>query len=162
MIFDTRYGNTERIAKAVEAGLEEVGVQADSLNAKDVALDSLKECNLICVGAPTEWLTASKPMKELLGMLKGIDLKAKFGFAFDTKLGRPLSGSAAKHIEHQLKDDGIRLIAPRESAIVFATSSSMSSMTLTPGEEDRFHQIGRQVGTELLERSSEKNEAIPE
>jgi flavodoxin len=55
---------------------------------KDIPINSLKEYDLVCVGAPTEGFTASKSIKEFLGRLKGIDLagKYRFAFAFDTKL----------------------------------------------------------------------------
>ena len=70
VIFDTRYGNTEKIAESFETGLKEAGIQTVSVNANDVAVDSLKQYDLICVGAPTEAFTAYKPMKEFLEKLK--------------------------------------------------------------------------------------------
>jgi hypothetical protein len=44
----------------------------------------------------------------------GVDLSGKHSFAFDTKLGAPLSDSAAKFIEKELKIVGIQIIASRE------------------------------------------------
>jgi len=152
VIFDTRYGNTERIAKSFETGLKEAGVQTVCVNEKDVAIDSLNQYDLICVGAPTEWLTASKPMKEFLRKLKRTDLSGKYGFVFDTRLGAPLSGSAAKFIEKELKNLGLQIIAPRESAIVFGVKKEEGGARLKEGEEKRFEQIGTQVGTALAVR----------
>ncbi len=151
VIFDTRYGNTEKIAKSLEAGLKEASVQAVCINIKDVAVDSLKQYDLICVGAPTEAFTASKPMKEFLGKLKSIDLSGKYGFAFDTKLDWRLSGSAAKFIEKELKNLGFRIIVPRESAIVSVLKErgAITGARLKEGEEKRFEKIGTQVGTAL-------------
>ena len=149
VIFDTRYGNTEKIAKSFETGLKEAGIQTVCVNAKDVAVDSLKEYDLICVGAPTEWLTASKQIKEFLGKLRSVDLSGKYGFAFDTRLGAPLSGSAAKFIEKELKHLGLQIIAPRESAVVFGVKKEEGSMRLKEGEEKKFEQAGTQVGTAL-------------
>ena len=149
VIFDTRYGNTEKIAKSFETGLKEAGVQTVCVNAKDVAVDSLKQYDLICVGAPTEAFSASKPMKEFLGKLKSVDLSGKHGFAFDTKLDWRLSGSAAKFIEKELNNLGLEVIAPHESARVFNLKErgAISGATLKEGEEKRFEQIGLQVGT---------------
>jgi len=147
IIFDTRYGNTEKIAKSLETGLKEAGVQTVCVNAKDVAVDSLKQYDLICVGAPTEWVTASKPMKEFLGKLKSTDLSGKHGFAFDTKFDAPLSGSAAKFIEKELKNLGLQIIAPRESAIVLGLKKEEGCARIKEGEEKRFEQVGLQVGT---------------
>jgi flavodoxin len=152
VIFDSRYGNTEKIARSFEEGLKRSGIATVCINSNEVSRESLKEYDLIAVGAPTEWLMASKPMKRFLENLKGVDLSGKFGFAFDTKLGRRLSGSAAKSIEKELKNLGLNLIAQHESAIVFGTGSSMSSMTLKGGEENRFEKIGLQVGTNLVAR----------
>jgi len=152
--FDTRYGNTEKIAKSFEMGLKGAGIQTVCLNAKDVAVDSLRQYDLICVGAPTEAFTASKPMKEFLGKLKSIDLSGKYGFAFDTKLDWRFSGSAAKFVERELKNLGLRIIAPRESAIVLTLKErgAITGARLKEGEEKRFEEIGTQVGTALAAR----------
>jgi len=154
VIFDTRYGNTEKIAKSFETGLKEAGIQTVCVNAKDVAVDSLKQYDLICVGAPTEGFTASKPMKEFLGKLKSVDLSGKYGFAFDTRLDWRFSGSAAKFIEKELSSLGLQIIAPRESAIVFASKErgAITGARLKEGEENRFEQVGTQVGTALTAR----------
>ena len=154
VIFDTRYGNTEKIARSFETGLKEAGIQTICVNARDVAVDSLMQYDLICVGAPTEAFTASKPMKEFLGKLKSIDLSGKFGFAFDTKLDSRFSGSAAKFIEKELSNKGLQIIAPRESALVFSLKErgAATGARLKEGEEKRFEQIGLQVGTTLAAR----------
>lgn len=150
VIFDSRYGNTEKISKSLETGLKEAGIETDCVNAKDVAIDLLKECNLICVGAPTEAFTASKPMKEFLGKIKDIDPAGKYGFAFDTKLGSRLSGSAAKFIEEELEHLGLQIITPRESAIVLRVKEKGGGARLKEGEEKRFEQIGIQLGIQIL------------
>ena len=149
VIYDTRYGNTERIARSFETGLKQAGLQTVCVNAKDVAIDSLNQCDLICVGGPTEAFSASKPMKEFLGKLKSVDLSGKHGFAFETKLDWRLSGSAAKFIEKELNNLGLEVIAPHESAIVVTSKErgAISAARLKEGEEKRFEQIGLQVGT---------------
>ena len=152
VIFDTRYGNTEKIARSFETGLKEAGIQTVCVNARDAAVDSLKQYDLICVGAPTEAFTAYKPMKEFLGKLKTIDLSGKCGFAFDTKLDSRFSGSAAKFIEKELSNKGLQIIAPHESASVFGVKKEEGGAKLKEGEEKRFEQIGTQVGTALAAR----------
>ena len=149
VIYDTRYGNTEKIARSFEMGLQQSGLQTVCVNVRDIAIDSLNQYDLICVGAPTEAFSASKPMKEFLGKLKSVDLSRKHGFAFDTKLDWRLSGSAAKFIEKELNNLGLEVIAPHESAIVVTLKErgATSGATLKEGEEKRFEQIGLQVGT---------------
>ena len=154
VIFDTRYGNTEKIARSFETGLGESGIQTVCVNARDVAVDSLMQYDLICVGAPTEAFTASKPMKEFLAKLKSIDLSGKCGFAFDTKLDSRFFGSAAKFIEKELSNKGLQIIVPCESALVFSLKErgAATGARLKEGEEKRFEQIGIQVGTDLAAR----------
>ena len=156
VIFGSRYGNTERIARSFESGLREAGVETVCVNERDVAADSsLRQYDLLCVGAPTEKLTASHPVKEFLGKLRGIDLSGKLGFAFDTNFHFLLSGSAAKHIENELKRLGLQIIAPRESAVVFIPKGGKESdVRLKEGEEKRFEQIGTKVGAALVARGS--------
>jgi len=150
VIFTSRYGNTEKIARSFERGLEQAGIETLCVKATDALVDSLIQYDLICLGAPTEWHSVSKPMKAFLENLKNVDLNGKFGFAFDTRFEAPLSGSAAKGIEKDLERCGMKMIAPRESAVILGRQKSeMGNVKLKDGEEERFEQIGQQVGTTL-------------
>ena len=155
VIFDTRYSNTQRIAKSFESGLKEAGIESVCLNAKDVPVESMKQYDLICVGGPTEAFTASKVIKEFLGKLKGIELSGKYGFAFDTKLDSRFSGSAAKFIEKELSSLNLGIIAPRESAVVFSLKDrgAITGARLKEGEKKRFEQVGLRVGAALAARA---------
>jgi len=146
-MFDTRYGNTEKIAKSLERGLNQTGIETVCVNTRDVTVDLLKQYDMIGVGAPTQFMTASRPMKKFLGKLKSMNLFGKYGFAFDTKFDSRMSGSAAKFIEEKLKNLGLEIIAPRESAIVFGMNEKEGGAILKEGEETRFEQIGLQIGT---------------
>jgi flavorubredoxin len=155
VLYHTRFGNTERIAKSLEIGLKEAsGIEnVVCTNVRDIVLSAfLKEYDIICLGAPTEGFSAPKPIKEFLAKLKGVNLAGKYGFAFDTKVDSKLSGSAAKLIEKELKSQGLRIVAPRESAIVFALKEmgTITGAKLKEGEDERFKHIGLQLGTELL------------
>lgn len=152
VIYDSRYGNTEKIARSFENGLKLAGLQSICINAKDASAQLLREFDLIALGAPTEWHSASKPMKKFLESLKSVELSRKYGFAFDTKLTRPFSGSAATVIEKELRNRGVRIISEHESATVFLENGSTSGAWLKQGEETRFEEIGRQVGTAFLAR----------
>ena len=158
VIYYTRYGNTEKIARSFEIWLKQVGIQTDCVNAKETSLESLKEFDLIAVGAPTEKITASKSIKEFLEKLKSIDLSGKCGFAFDTRLPFPLSGSAAKYIEKELKHMGLLITAQHSSAIVSNQKEAEGGIQLKEGEEKRFEQVGLQVGTAFL---ASRKEVIP-
>ena len=165
VVFDTRYGNTERIARSIDAGLMLAGIRSECFNSKDVSPVSLVEYDLICIGAPTEWLTASRPIKEFLRCMRDVDLAGRYGYAFDTKLDRPLSGSAAKHIEGELRDFGLRMVAPHESARVFLVDGKVGNAGLLRGEVRRFEQVGTQLGlqakTTALARAAGRGSDAP-
>ena len=166
IVFDTRYGNTEKIAKALQAGLDEVGVQSDCANVRDVAPSSLDQYDLVCIGGPTQNRSASEAMEDFLESLKGVDLSGKSALAFDTRRDSALAGSASKRIEDALRKLKMRIVGPRESAIVVSSGPERRkdefedkdewkewrhrNEALREGEEKRFELVGFQVGRSLL------------
>ena len=149
VIFDSKYGNTEKIAKSLAGGLVRAGVETVCTNANDVKLESLTEFDIIAVGGPTQMFTASKPIKDFLLKLEEIqDLKGRFGFAFDTRFGNRLAGSAAKFIEKRLETIGLNIIKQRQSAIVEKTEGPLEE-----GEMEAFERIGYEIGNSISEEA---------
>ncbi len=168
MIFDTLYGNTGKIARALEAGLKEAGAETVCADVKDVSADGLSQYDMLCVGGPTQYRTASKPMQEFMGSLDESNLVGKAAFAFDTRRDSFWAGSAAKYIEEGLRRRGMEIVSQRMSAIIvslhpekgkqdFETKGEWrewrhTSEGLRDGEEKRFRQLGVQIGRALLNR----------
>ncbi len=148
VLFDSLFGNTERIAGCLAEGLREAGVEARCASIQNANVSGLAGYDLLAIGAPTQYLTASKPMKEFLERLKGVDLGA-YGFAFDTKLDSPLSGSAAKFIEKKLQEAGLKIIRPRRSAMVAGQKGKQ--VALKTGMEELFRLVGKEIGAVLEE-----------
>lgn len=168
ILYYSRFGNTEKIAKSLEAGMKKQAALAVEGGTPDALaavissspvdafpVESLAEYDLICVGAPTEAFATARPAKEFLARLKAIDLAGKYGFAFDTKLDSRLSGSAAKHIEKELASRGLAILMPRQSAIVFATKKEEKGVPggvrLKEWEEEWFVKIGEQLARALAD-----------
>jgi flavodoxin len=166
VIFDTRYGNTEKVARALESGLAQSGIQTNCTSVKDLAIDSLNQYDLICVGGPTHNRTASKSMQAFLDSVADVKLLGKLGFAFDTRRESFLAGSAAKYIEVRLRRQGLDIINPSESAIIVSTGPQRKKNEfgdkdewkewkhrnegLREGEETRFEQLGAHLGKALI------------
>jgi flavorubredoxin len=165
VLFDTLFGNTERIANSLAKGLQEAGITTECTNIKMARLEKLPEYDLLALGAPTQYISSSRPMKNFLGRLKDLDLRGKYGFAFDTKLDHFMAGSAAKFIEKKLKAYGIDIIRPHSSAIVIGRKENekkkkeeeikIGETVLKEGMEELFETIGRELGT-LLESRARK------
>ena len=162
VLFDTLFGNTERIASRLAAGLQATGIVAEDANIKGLEIERLVEYDLIALGAPTQYLTASKPMKDFLERLKAVNLRGKSAFAFDTRYGYPLSGSAAKFIEKKLKHLGLEIIRPRSSATVVQqkTAVKVGDSILKEGTEAAFEVVGKELGELLCERARKAGNVV--
>jgi menaquinone-dependent protoporphyrinogen IX oxidase len=165
VLFDTLFGNTERIANSLARSMQESGIAAECVNIKMARVEKLSEYDLLALGAPTQYITASKTMKDFLDRLKELNLKGKCGFAFDTKLDSFMAGSAAKFIEKKLKAYGVDIIRPRSSAIVIGRKEKekkkngeeikIGEAVLKEGMEELFETVGKELGT-LLESRARK------
>lgn len=143
--------------RKVIAGCLAKGQQAAGVEARAASIKSnvdLAEYDLLALGAPTQYFTASKPLKAFLERLEGAKLKGKLGFAFDTRLDSRFSGSASKYIEKKLTALGLQIIRPRASAIVVVQKTGKEADTvLKDGMVPLFESIGKELAI-LLQKSA--------
>jgi len=141
VVYNTMFGNTEKLAKALANGFEEGGVDAGAVKVDQVRFDELAGVDVLCVGSPVQAWNASKPVKEFLERLKSVeDLRGKKAFAFDTKMRSRLAGNAGGKIESKLRDLGTIILRPSVSVIVLGREGPLEE-----GAEEKF----KQMGTEL-------------
>jgi flavorubredoxin len=145
VLYGSVFGNTEKVALALARGIRR-HTEVDCISIKDADAAGLSRYRLIAVGAPTQAFSAYKPMKDFLSKVDASTVRGKLGFAFDTKIDSRLSGSASKYIEKRLQEFGVRILRPRESAIV---SGGTKDNVLREGEETRFEALGDEVGKAL-------------
>jgi flavorubredoxin len=145
VVYDSMYGNTEKVAKALAAGLQSGGVDVDAIKVDAVKVDELGKVDLLCVGSPVHAWNASKPVQEFLEHLKSVDgLTGKKAFAFDTKMKSRLAGSAGGKIERKLKDISFTIAKRSESAIVKGREGPLQERA-----EETFKQIGAELAKML-------------
>jgi flavorubredoxin len=145
VVYDSVYGNTEKVAKALAVGLESAGVDINVVKVDAVKLDELSEVDLLCVGGPVQGWSASKPVKEFLERLKSVKgLSGKKAFAFDTKMKSWLAGSAGRKIERELKDLGFIIVKSSKSAIVNGRKGPLEESA-----EEKFKQTGAELAKTL-------------
>jgi flavodoxin len=133
--YDTLFGNTERIARAIAAGLgtaDEV-----ELTRLEAARFDDADWELVVVGAPTQHHEVSRPTDRWLK-----DLPCLCGVpvaAFDTRyrMPRTLSGAASLVIVNQMRLGGAILLAEPQSFFVRGREGP-----LEPGEEERATEWG--------------------
>ncbi len=178
VIFDTRYGNTKKVAQALAKGIHKSPMEVATFDIHDAKTGTLSGYDLIAIGGPTHYATASKPMKDFLKELEQTNLRGKYGFAFDTRVDSFWAGSAARVIEKKVKTLRLQIVRPHSSAIVRRAEEGEKSKdvgtvesreekrarrarekeerraraTLEEGIEQLFEKIGNEIG-EILARS---------
>ncbi len=144
VIYDSRFGNTEKIARALARGMEEQGVKVDSIKVDEVDVDKLVEYDFLAIGGPTHRLNVSESMKVFLEKLNSVNLRGKEAFAFDTRRRHWLAGSAAKVIEKKLHELGLRIAKQYSSAIVFEEEKGKKQESESKEEwKERWHRSAR-------------------
>lgn len=82
IVYETRSGNTEIMAKAVESGLKESGIEVVSKRVKDTSVGDLSNFDAVVLGSPTYYHDLFDGMKKFLFKMDNVDLKGKIGAAF--------------------------------------------------------------------------------
>jgi flavodoxin I len=82
IVYDTAYGNTEIMAKEIENGLKEAGVDVVVKKALDAKVDELKDFDAVVLGCPTYYDDLISSIKWFLTDMRKVDLKGKVGAVF--------------------------------------------------------------------------------
>ena len=82
IVYETRSGNTEYMAKAIESGMKEAGVEVELKKGARAKADDLKDVDAVVLGSPTYVRALIAAMKTFLFEMDKVDLKGKVGAAF--------------------------------------------------------------------------------
>ena len=118
VVYDSLYGNTEKIAKSIGSAITgEVKV----LPVAEANPTEIKSVDLFIVGSPTQGGSASKPMQAFLDRIPDNALKGMKVAVFDTRMTTKfvkLFGYAAGRIGNSLKGKGGVPVASPEGFFV--------------------------------------------
>ena len=120
IVYDTLYGNTEKIARAIAAAIPPSS-DVKVLRVSEVAPSDLGSNDLLIVGSPTQNTNSTKAIQEFLSKIPANALKNISVAAFDTRYSGRLVGIfgfAAGKIADSLKRNGGTLIASPEGFFV--------------------------------------------
>jgi len=142
IIFDTIWGGSEKMARAIAEGLESEGISYRMFNAggadlADVMTDILST-RAVVLGCPTLNNGLLPPMALYLEELRGLRFKNKIGTAFGTY---GWSGEAVKRLEAGLQEAGIEVVLPGYRC------------QFSPGPEDleKCRELGRELALKIKE-----------
>jgi flavodoxin len=118
VIYDSTFGNTEKIAQAVAKGL---GGTASAVRVGSLTPAQWAGVDLVVLGSPTVAWKPLPTMSAFVNGLAGDALKGKAAAAFDTRVRSgfgALGGLASTKLTKSLAKLGARLVAPGESFYV--------------------------------------------
>jgi flavodoxin len=133
VVYDSQYGNTERIAQAIADTLRTYG-QAQAVHVAQAHPMEFQGVDLLIVGCPTQRWRPTLAMQSFLVNASPQRLGGLAIACFDTRYRAAvwMTGSAARHMDRQLRTMGIEPLVPPESFFV-----SDSQGPLVSGELDR-------------------------
>lgn len=140
IIFDTIWGGTEKMARAIGRGLEEKGISykmysAGGADLNDVMTEILT-CKAVLIGCPTLNNGIMPTMTPYLEELRGLRFKNKIGFAFGTY---GWSGECIKRIEEGL----------RQAQIEVAFEGCKYQFNPHDADLEKCEQIGRDLAEKI-------------
>ena len=145
VVYDSRFGNNEKLAQALKTGMVNTGLSVDTMKIGDFDPRTLPRYDLICVGGPTHVARMSNPVKSFFSELQTIDLRGKKGFCYGTRMKSRMNvlgiNGSAKKIEGKLKRKGVHMLVPAVNIIVEGREGPLVS-----GSEKRFIDIGAELG----------------
>ena len=142
VVYDSTFGNTEKIAQSIAAGLKPLGA-VKITKASASALADVEGTGLLIVGSP---ILGGRPSSSMQAFLSGLPAgsldKVKIA-AFDTRMTMPIAklfGSAAVRMEATLKAKGGSSVATPEGFIVMGRSGPLKT-----GEIERAAEWARSL-----------------
>ncbi|MBN2540090.1 MAG: flavodoxin family protein [Bacilli bacterium] len=81
IVYDSYYGNTQKVAKSIEEKLNDVDVQLIKVDL--ITQDKVDVSDLVIFGSPTRAFNMTKKVKKAL---KSLDYKTKKFWVFDTRM----------------------------------------------------------------------------
>lgn len=152
IIFDSYFGNTEKIALAIQEGLE-TDSQIKGLRNNHSKHTITENPDLLILGSPTRGF---RPTPNTLEFIKTLDLKGVKIAAFDTRIDLSVinsgalrflvrtGGYAAKNISSRLKKQGGEEVIYPEGFLVMGEEGPLKE-----GEYDRAVKWGKEIVTRV-------------
>lgn len=149
VIYDTKFGNTEKIARAIARGASELGT-VRVMDGGRVAQPLTERPDLLLIGGPTQKRAMSPGLRDVVDTLARGSLQDVPTASFDTRYRGStwLMGSAAGEAAKRLHKAGARLVTTAESFFI-GRGGPLERQTLEPGELERAEAWGRAVGATI-------------
>ena len=151
VIYDTKFGNTAKIADAIGRGAGTRGI-VRVIDTAEAVQQLAERPDLLIVGGPTHKRGPSPALRGFVDALPP-SLRGVPAVTFDTRYRGAtwLMGSAASEAAKRLGKAGSRMAAPPESFFI-ARGGPLEGQGLEAGELERAEAWGRMVGAAATSR----------
>jgi len=126
VVYDSQYGDTQRIAQAIADTLGEFG-EARALRLDPAHPVELQGVDLFILGCPTQGWRPTPAIQSFLEETSSEELRGLGGACFDTRFRLPrfMTGSAANVMAGKLREKGVSLLVAPESFFVKGTEGPL-------------------------------------
>jgi flavodoxin len=109
VVYESKYGNTKRVAEAIVEGMKEAGeVEASIKELKEVDLERVADYDVILIGSPNHFGGPTRGIKDFIDKLGKLRLKGKMFAVFDTYIGKDFE-KAVKKMEKRVSEKASEL-----------------------------------------------------
>jgi flavodoxin len=144
VVYDSQYGNTERIAQAIASTLRAFG-QVQAVRVDPAHPIEFQGVDLLILGSPTQGFRPTPAIQSFLEKVSSASLSGLAVACFDTRFrGRLWKNSAAPRMARQLRTMGVEPIVPPES---FFVKTMKKEGPLLAGEVERAATWARMLFT---------------
>jgi flavodoxin len=145
--FDTKYGNTQRVAEAIAEGLETAReIKATVLNIKNVDAKTIPTFDAFLVGSPAHFGEPTGTAKGFIKQLGKLKLEGKRIAVFDTYIKNDFE-KAARKMEAFIRKEAPRLIIV--SPVLSIRILGRGTGPIAEGELPKCQDFGRRFVAKL-------------
>ena len=146
VVYDSQYGNTERIAQVIADTLRAFG-QAQAVRVDPAHPVSFQGVDLLILGSPTQGLKPTLAMQSFVETISSQQIRGRAVACFDTRFrGALWKSSAAPRMARQLRMMGVESLVSLES---FFVKAMKKEGPLLAGEVERAASWARMLLNKL-------------
>ncbi|MBS7630695.1 flavodoxin family protein [Candidatus Bathyarchaeota archaeon] len=146
IIYESKYGNTKRVAEAIAEGLNEVGgVETSVMELKELDLNDIFNYDVILIGSPNHIGGPTRGIKGFIDKLSELELEEKMFAVFDTYLGKDFE-KAVKKMEKQIAEK-----VPKLKRVAQGLSIKVNGLRgpIADRELEKCREFGKNIAVEL-------------
>ena len=144
VVYESKFGNTERVAQAIASGLKGNGLAEVVLKrAKEASQNDFKDSEAWVIGSPTHITGASPQARKAMRIAVRSGAEGKVATGFDTRFPK-IDMGAIEELRRMLRTGGVNVILEPKAFIVQGYKGPLAQ-----GEEEKARRFGEQIASVL-------------